>query len=386
MRKKTLDDKELRFGFGANWADYIKTNYSEERLEISRKHLLKFLKSEDLKDRAFIDIGCGSGLHSLAAFQSGAKKIVSLDYDINSVNTTKYLHEQAGSPDNWEIHQGSVLDRIFLQSLGEFDVVYSWGVLHHTGDMWNAIANAASTLKSDGVYYIALYTADLYVNQTPEFWLKVKKTYNQSGYVIRRIMEFTYATKTLFIPSLLRGTNILQYMRDYKQSRGMSYWHDVKDWLGGWPMEFAGIKETKDFCANRLELELLNINAGEANTEYLFRKKGVSNYWDTVLQGRQLHVHGKPFKHVRGFAWGIDLPQWDDLADNKEHPKRSSLMLYEDNVPIGFAHADLDHIAAHGKGRYSHTGARLVFSTTDNTDPNTNGRQYSYCMDMLTGY
>ena len=98
-----------------------------------------FLGKEDLDNKTFLDIGCGSGIHSLAAFLSGAKLIVSFDYDPQSVAATRILHRKAGEPKNWKIMQGSVLDEEFLRTLGHFDFVYSWGVLHHTGQMWQAI-------------------------------------------------------------------------------------------------------------------------------------------------------------------------------------------------------------------------------------------------------
>ena len=119
------EKEDLRFGFGANWADYIDKNFSEERVDISRRHLLGFLKLNDLKGKTFLDIGCGSGLHSLAAWRSGAEQVVSFDYDQNSVATTKKLQELSGSPKNWIVLQGSVLDELFIDSLPKSDIVYS---------------------------------------------------------------------------------------------------------------------------------------------------------------------------------------------------------------------------------------------------------------------
>ena len=163
----------------------------------------------------------------------------------------------------------------------------------------------------------------------------------------------------------------------------MSYWTDIKDWLGGWPMEFAGIRETKEFCMNNLGLELLNINAGGGNTEYLFRRKAASNYWDEVLsQHKEIKLSG-PYEHVNGFCWAVKLPKLIGLSDNLENPKRSTMMLYEDNIPMGFAHVPLHHIEIHGNSRYTHWNEKLYFSTTDNSDPNLNRREYTYRLNML---
>ena len=90
----------------------------------------------------FLDVGCGSGLHSPAALTAGAKRIVSFDLDSDSVETSRRLWELVGKPKNWVICQGSILDHEFVTTLEPADIVYSWGVLHHTGDMWTALRYA----------------------------------------------------------------------------------------------------------------------------------------------------------------------------------------------------------------------------------------------------
>src|SRR5689334_3635318 len=159
-----MSENSVRYGFGKNWDDYIKKHFSDERVEISRKHLLSFLKQDDLKGKSFLDIGCGSGLHSLAAYRSGVEKICSFDYDPDSVATTKKLKEFAGNPPYWEVYQGSILDKEFLGTIEPADFVYSWGVLHHTGNMWDAMDNVVRLGKKGSLYYIALYDYEAHVN------------------------------------------------------------------------------------------------------------------------------------------------------------------------------------------------------------------------------
>lgn len=372
----------MRYEFGKNWSEFIQKNFSEERIKIAQDCLLNFLKLGDLRDRTFLDIGCGSGIHSLAAYRAGAKRIVSFDYDPDSVNTTRKVRELTGSPNNWEVLQGSVLDRSFVDKLDRADIVYSWGVLHHTGNMWEAVRNAASVMNEDGVYYIALYTKDIFIHSTPDFWLAVKKKYNRGSALTRKCIEWGYALKILW-PELRAGRNPFAFIQNYDQSRGMSFWTDVKDWVGGWPMEFAGIAETKSFCGERLGMELLNITAGEANTEYLFRRKGARNYWDDVIAKETAEHLQPPFVHRRGHAWFARLERHIEECDTAEYPRRSRLMLYEDGVPMGFAHAPHAQIESHGGSRYSHWNDHILFSTTDNSDPNSNGRRYSFRASML---
>jgi SAM-dependent methyltransferase len=375
----------MRYEFGKNWSEFAHRHVTVERIETARRCLLNFLKLGDLRGKTFLDIGCGSGIHSLAAYRAGASRVIGFDYDPDSVQTSRMVREQAGSPDNWEILQGSVLDKSFLDKLERADIVYSWGVLHHTGSMWEAVANASTLMKPDAVFCIALYTTDIFIDPTPEFWLSLKQRYNRAGALTRRFMEWRYALRATIIPELRAGRNPFSHIREYGRSRGMSYWTDVKDWLGGWPMEFAGIAETKAFCSDQLGLELLNITAGEANSEYLFRKKGAANYWDGIAGRRTEMTLDAPFVHRGGHAWVAHVPQFLSDADTVEAPRRSLLMLCENGLPLGFAHAPHAQIEAYGGSRYSHWGDSLIFSTTDRSDPNSNGRRYSVYLDARSG-
>jgi 2-polyprenyl-6-hydroxyphenyl methylase/3-demethylubiquinone-9 3-methyltransferase len=261
----------MRFGFGKNWEDYVQKNFSDERVEISRQHLLAFLELEDLQGKTFLDIGCGSGLHSLAALRSGAAGIFSFDYDDDSVATTRKLREMAGNPAQWEVQQGSILDLDFLRSIQPADIVYSWGVLHHTGAMWKAMDNTVRLAGKDGLLYIALYDHEIHVNPPAEFWLEVKQRYNRSTEWGKRKMELWYVWEHMLYRRPTNLPRLIKRAIEYKRSRGMALYNDIVDWLGGWPMEFARRADVKQWT-ERQGLELLKMKTGEANTEYLFRK------------------------------------------------------------------------------------------------------------------
>jgi SAM-dependent methyltransferase len=256
-----------RFGFGRNWERYVRRNFSEERLDVARRHLLSFLRLDNLAGKRMLDIGCGSGLHSLAALRSGAAEIVSFDYDARSVAATRVLRSMEGDPAKWRVMQGSVLDHDFLEGLGQFDIVYAWGVLHHTGDIWNAFREAAGRMAPDGIFYVALYTAGI-SQPSDEFWLDVKRSYNRGGWLTKKKIEAWYIAR--HVAGLRRsGISPVKYILGYQRSRGMSYFTDVRDWVGGWPMEFSSVTDVTDHGRD-LGLELINIKTGEANTEYLF--------------------------------------------------------------------------------------------------------------------
>jgi len=259
------------FSFGKNWENYVKKHFSEERVQISKQHLLDFLGLPDLRGKTFLDIGCGSGLHSLAALQAGAEKIISFDYDINSVSTTQKLQAYSGNPKHWVVLHGSILDLDFVNSLEPADIVYAWGVLHHTGDMWKAIENTSLLIKQNGYLYLALYTANI-IPPSDQFWLDVKQKYNKANQFTKRKMELWYIWEFMLGKNLLNIPQLIKTHFTYKHSRGMALYTDIVDWLGGWPMEFADIEDVKKFCTEKLNLSLVKIKTGQSNTEYCFTK------------------------------------------------------------------------------------------------------------------
>ena len=265
------------FSFGRNWDRYVRGHFDDGRVEISRRYLMDFLGLPDLSGKSFLDIGCGSGIHSLAAHRSGASRVVSIDVDPFSVKATKQVREKAGSPPSWEVFEGSILDPPFMSRITPTDIVYSWGVLHHTGNLWEAMRQAAGRVPPGGLFYVAIY------EKTPRspYWIGVKQRYNRASALRKRFMELGYVYRTFLrtkSPALLLGN--LRYIRDYRASRGMEFWTDIRDWLGGWPYEPATPAEMTGFCEKVLGLRTVKIKTGEANIEYLFSRGNESGSTD----------------------------------------------------------------------------------------------------------
>jgi 2-polyprenyl-3-methyl-5-hydroxy-6-metoxy-1,4-benzoquinol methylase len=230
-----------RFEFGKNWTRFLAL-IDEERIIQAEESLKNMLKVKSLKARKFLDIGSGSGLFSLAARRMGAR-VLSFDLDVHSVGCTQSLKESFLPKDpNWTICQGSVLDKSFLESLGKFDVVYSWGVLHHTGAMWEALGNLPPLLNPGGKIFIAVYNDQGWKSR---FWKSVKKIYNR-----------TLGGKTVivifFAPFFITGRFLFRLLRKSPTpERGMSLWYDMFDWLGGYPFEVAKPEDIFEFFHNK---------------------------------------------------------------------------------------------------------------------------------------
>lgn len=241
-----------RFEFGKNWSRFLSL-VDEDRITKAENSLKLWLEVEDLNGKSFLDIGSGSGLYSLAARRLGAR-VHSFDYDPNSVACTAELRRRYfGGDPNWIVEEGSALNPDYLKSLGKFDVVYSWGVLHHTGQMWEALDNATLPLAEGGNLFIAIYN-DM-GSQTTR-WRALKRTYNGLPKFLR--LPFTLLVMSPNeTKSLLRAIAMFSlgaYVRSWlepRPERGMSRWRDIVDWVGGYPYEVAKPEEIFDFYRAR---------------------------------------------------------------------------------------------------------------------------------------
>jgi 2-polyprenyl-3-methyl-5-hydroxy-6-metoxy-1,4-benzoquinol methylase len=282
--------EETGFSFGRNWQSFLKS-IDEERIKIAEASLTDFLGIRDLKGKTFLDIGCGSGLFSCAAYRLGADKVVSFDVDRFSVQCCNYLHAKAGNPANWEVMEGSVLDRDFLGRLGSFDIVYSWGVLHHTGSMWDALANSIELVNPGGWLYIALYNKLLTHNgrtsPVHRFWLTIKRLYNSRPFIGNYVLT-PLAMGAYLALVVAKGENPVNHVKNYKSHRGMSWRTDATDWVGGYPYEFATVEEVFKFVRDKapdFNLANLQISGGRGLNWYLFRREDdyTANLRDSVV-------------------------------------------------------------------------------------------------------
>ncbi|MGH7073375.1 MAG: class I SAM-dependent methyltransferase, partial [Stellaceae bacterium] len=198
----------------------------------------------DISGRTFLDIGCGSGLSSLAALRLGATRVLATDIDENSVKTTRSVLSRYAPNGNWSVMECSVFE--LTPDDERFDVVYSWGVLHHTGAMWDAIARAAALVSEGGTLVIAIY------RKTPlcGIWRIEKSIYSRLPYPLQTPIRLSY-TALFSLGLLASGRNPVTYAREYVLKRGMRWQIDIHDWLGGYPYESAAADDIERFLNDR---------------------------------------------------------------------------------------------------------------------------------------
>lgn len=263
-------DAGERFGFGANWARFLR-HLDERRIQDAERSLKEMLATSSLQGQRFLDAGSGSGLFSLAARRLGAT-VHSFDYDPQSVACTRALRQRHAAKEgrpaddpHWRVEEGSVLDRNYLEQLGTFDVVYSWGVLHHTGDQWTAMDNVSRLVHPGGRLFIAIYNDQGAISR---FWTAVKRLYN-SNRLARWMLIAVYTPWIIWLRWVyrkLRGRPT--------GDRGMSMWFDMLDWLGGYPFEVAKPEAVFRFLhARGFELrELTTLGNGSGCNQFVFER------------------------------------------------------------------------------------------------------------------
>jgi 2-polyprenyl-6-hydroxyphenyl methylase/3-demethylubiquinone-9 3-methyltransferase len=223
------------FDFGSNWQEFSSRHVDTNRLKMASESLQSLLEYENLAGKSFLDVGCGSGLSSLAAHQLGAKKVIGIDVNRRCVEISQANRELLVPGAPIEFYVASALEPEQLKRFGTFDLVYAWGSLHHTGAMWKAVQNVSRCVAPEGTIVLAIYNKHI----TSPAWKVIKWIYNQVPPIVQRFMIYVFAGVIYVAKFLVTRSNPL------KKERGMDFWFDVIDWIGGYPYEYAAPDDVK---------------------------------------------------------------------------------------------------------------------------------------------
>ena len=266
---------EPRFEFGGNWRRFLAV-LDDARIKFAQAALCEMLGTDDLSGKRFLDIGAGSGLSSLCARRLGAS-VLSFDYDAEAVACVAEVKHRYFSQDgDWSVERGSVLDSEYLARLGTFDIVYSWGVLHHTGALWEALENAGTLVVEGGTLFVSIYNDQRWISA---LWRAVKRTYVGSPTAMQYLLlmpSLAVVWGPNCVKNLVLAFEPLKDWKAYRSARGMSPWHDLVDWVGGFPFEVARPEHIFDYYRERgFVLErLTTCGGGKGCNEFVFRKVG----------------------------------------------------------------------------------------------------------------
>jgi len=265
-----MKDNDKKFNFGENWDNYSKNIISPEKIRSAKEDFFRLCQNQEIKNRTFIDIGFGQGLSLLIATELGAKTVGN---DINPICkqvllNNKQLFTNLTNIQTIPVVIGSILEDKTIESIKQnypkYDIVHSWGVLHHTGKMWNAIDRCCNLVGDNGKLIIAIYNK----HWSSSIWNLIKKTYNFSPTFIKKFMI------GIFYYIILVAKFFVTFKNPMKKERGMDFYYDVIDWVGGYPYEYATKEEIQNYI-EKLGFRLIYFKSAEVPTgchEYVFLK------------------------------------------------------------------------------------------------------------------
>jgi 2-polyprenyl-3-methyl-5-hydroxy-6-metoxy-1,4-benzoquinol methylase len=235
----------MQFDFGQNWSDYSAHALTGERAKEAQNAFAALLADAGgVAGKSFVDVGFGQGLGLLSAAAAGAE-VVGIDInpkceDVLERNKRFFPTVQQHIP----VIIGSILDDEIVRraldvspTAGEYDIVHSWGVLHHTGNMKAAIRNTARLVKPGGYFIVALYNR----HWSSRAWLLIKYMYCKAPAPLQRLMV------RALLPIIYAAKRLVTREDARKQSRGMDFYYDVVDWVGGYPYEYFSKTEAIAF-------------------------------------------------------------------------------------------------------------------------------------------
>ncbi len=260
----------IGFDFGSNWKRFATYQLTTARVEDAFSTFQQLTDGIDLESASVLDVGFGQGLSALCAARLGAN-VVCLDLDSECAEALE-LTSRFFAPEvrqRLKVEIGSIVSDSMLRTLernqpGGYDVVHSWGVLHHTGQLEQAFANCVSLVRPGGFLIVAIYNH----HWSSRAWVHIKRMYCRLPSLGQKMLV------ALFVPVIFSAKLLATRKNPLRKDRGMDFIVDIVDWVGGYPYEYASVKEICELGAAR-GLYPLRVNPAEVPTgcnEFVFVK------------------------------------------------------------------------------------------------------------------
>ena len=268
----------LKFKFGENWLKFNKLiNYKKilQATKSLKKYNIKF------KKKSFLDVGCGSGLFSLAASTMGCNKIYSIDVDNSSIKSTQIVRNNFKKKSlNWKVEKVSLIGDNFKKKCFNYDIIYCWGVAHHTGNMFKAFKNLSDVAKLNSYLIIAIYNDE---GLKSKIWWLIKFIYNFVPQGLKKLYAFFIMSIIRKLYVIIRLLFTLKFNELYsflkkktKRTRGMNKEIDIMDWVGGYPYEYIKFNDLKKyFIAKGFKVIKSHQCKGPGNHEIVFKREKI---------------------------------------------------------------------------------------------------------------
>ena len=123
---------------------------------LAEPHILKFADFSNWKNKRVLEIGCGIATDGIEFAKAGAE-YVGIDISTASIELAKQrfdVYKLPGTIINLDAHTEALFD------LGKFDLVYSFGVLHHYPNIQHIIDRISKLLDKDGIFKFMVYARD----------------------------------------------------------------------------------------------------------------------------------------------------------------------------------------------------------------------------------
>jgi 2-polyprenyl-3-methyl-5-hydroxy-6-metoxy-1,4-benzoquinol methylase len=324
-----------------------------------RQHLDLRFGLDFFRGKRCIDIACGAGRWTRALLALGAS-VKSIDVSEHGLASVRRFNTDVERVDLFEIPARRDLH-------GRFDFAICWGVVMSTHDPNVAFANTATTVRPGGGLYVMVYAP----------------TYHNSPAVLRHRAHYHRALRT--------ADERLRYVYDVadRPANAINYM-DMLNPFYNWVVEEETIHE---WFRSHGFVNVVTLNGSEQDpvAYHVFgtrRRYALPAYDDggervarpveyDISTTRRLQP---PFTRESGFAWQVSIPDLRHEADDLDAPSRSRVVLLEDGAPLWLRHTLHEEIRTRGRGAYSHWRDSLILSTSDNSDPNSNGRVYEIAL------